>query len=129
MTDEANVPVPPQGFGLSDLALAALDERLGGFLVDGIKTVVRGAEEDLREFGIGIARTALVAGMAQDHEMMDEIRAQIDLLMEVNRIRVTREHRALVLGYLEAGARMIFKTALAFGASWMEDHLLDAIRR
>lgn len=124
----ASVPEPGPS-GLTDLVQSVLEDKIGSFIATALKKVAKGTEEDLRLFGAQVARNALVAGMRGDSDLLGEVRAQVDMLLEVNRIRVDREHRELIVGFIEATARSIFKVALTAGVSWTEEHLIEQIRR
>lgn len=128
-------PLNPFG-GVPELVRSALEEKLGDYIVDALDDLLSGAEEDIRTFGLQIAHAAVVAGVRQDEDWLGEIRAQVDLLLEANRIRVVRKQNWLVMQVIEAIVRTAFKTALAFGAQALsgaflgeEGNLIERIRR
>lgn len=88
-----------------------LQGRLAGTIVEGIKGLVEGAEEDMRTFGLYIAVDLCDAIRRDDKEWEREIKAQCGVLLEINRLRVVNHQRALLMQVLHALVRMGLEVA------------------
>lgn len=98
---------------VSDVLWPLATERFGETISYALQDLVKGTEEDLRSFGLQIARNMTIAAVRRDAEWGRELRAQALGLLELNRIRVTNKRRELVLRILEALCRMAIQAGLA----------------
>lgn len=94
-----------------------LQGNLGPVILDALKDIINGAEEDLRTFGMSMAQHMVQAVVRGDKEWQGEIGAQAKLLMEIHRIKVAKKNRALVERILLALIQTALKTGVAVAAS------------
>lgn len=107
MTPDESAPPP-----LVDALLAPLTSAL--------RTVLVGADEDLRTYAQAIALdVAALTDSASPSAGLDELEAQALLLVEVNRLRVETAGRLVLRGLV----RGVATTALAFASAGLADLL------
>lgn len=104
---------------VTDVVWPLVTQRFGTILVQSVQDLVEGAEEDLRTFGLAIARNTVLAIVSRDEEWLSELRGQAQGLLEINRIRVSNESRELVLRILESLVRMAMQAALGAATATM----------
>lgn len=75
-------------FDLSKVDVSALEGGIGTLLVQELAPVLGAAEQDLKDFGLAIARDGLRAVLAGDKDWQAELKGQVKALLEVQRIRV-----------------------------------------
>ena len=78
---------------MSDLQLAGVDlgDVIRESLEAGLKDLVEGAKEDFNKFILAIQSDMIEAVVAQDEEVMAELRDQLKAVAELNRVRAVNE--------------------------------------
>lgn len=87
----------------------ALEAGLGTMLVTDLAPFISGSVEDLRTFGLGIAADFTRAILSGKKELTDELKGQVRLLVEIQRIRIEVVDWKLTQDVLG----LIFKAAVA----------------
>lgn len=91
-----------------DLAL-----ELKGEALEAIKPYVEAAEADLREFGAAIARDMIRAVRERRQDLIEELGHQLEVLGEVNRIRLVNATWAQIGNILAVVGRVALKAIAA----------------
>lgn len=107
------------GINLSELGFdeKQLEQDLIDILKDGFETIFEGAKDDYTNYMKAIAGELVKALRAGDKEATGELKAQLKLIAEANRIRVVGEQwviaeklMTMILGF---GSKMIIYLAVA----------------
>lgn len=115
--------------GIPEIVQAALEEKLGTLLITGLRELVEGPEESLRMFGLQLAHSATVATFRGDTEWLNEIKGQVDLMLEINRLKITKKNRKLLMSFLQFGLEMMIKTALSVGTNFLTNNVENLVGR
>lgn len=98
---------------IAQTAWDALQGRLASTIVEGLRGLVDGAEEDLRTFGLYIATDLVNAIRRNDAAWEAEVRAQARVLLEVSRLRAVNANHAILMQVLHALVRTGLEVATA----------------
>lgn len=106
--------------GVPEIAVAALRDQLGTLIVNSMRELVTNVDtEEVRTFAIQMAHSATVAALRGDTEWLKEVRGQVDLMLEINRIKITKKNRKVLMGFLHGILEAVLKTALTVGANYV----------
>lgn len=101
---------------MSDLKVGGVD--LGDIIKEsleaGLKDLVEGAKEDFDTFILAIQSDVIEAVMAQDEEVMDELKEQLKAVGELNRIRAVNESWEQAGNIMRTIGRVAMKVAPLF---------------
>lgn len=86
---------------------------LRGEVLEGIKPFVEGAQEDLREFGAAIAKDMVRAVRERREDLIRELGHQLEVLGELNRIRLVNASWAQIGNILAVVGRVAMKAIAA----------------
>lgn len=108
---------------ITEAAWESLQGRIQGTVIEGLRGLVDGAEEDLRTFGAYIAADMVDAVRRGDLEWEREVRAQARILLEINRLRAVNADHALLMQVLHALVRMGLEVAATFVKGFLTESL------
>jgi len=83
-----------------------LKTELGNILSESLAELVEGAEEDLKAYGLEIARSMVVAIRTGRADLRRELQEQAVMLGEVHRIRFNNEARVVLDKIMDIGMRI-----------------------
>ena len=90
---------------LTKLDLPKLTEDVSSALADGIADLVEGSRSDIRSFASDISRDFLEATLSGNEKVNKALVGQLQLLAEINRIRVENHSWAVVANVTRAVIR------------------------
>lgn len=93
-----------------------LENQLGQQLVGSIKGLVEGAASDIQAYGAQIASEMVLALSSGDESAVVELKAQLKLIAETNRVQIAAERETFVLGIITAAINAVTSGLLAAGA-------------
>jgi hypothetical protein len=81
-------------------------EELGSIVSESLYELVEGAEDDLREFGMEIARGMIVALRTGRDDLRRELQDQVVMLGEIHRIKVNTAAKDVLDKVIDIGMRL-----------------------
>lgn len=107
---------------MSSVNWEQLKSQLGQDLGTAMQGIVEGAVEDIQAFANQIASEMVVALQSNDQDAMRELKAQLGVITEINRVRVANAQGAMLMrvinlaimaatsGLVSAGAELVKPT-------------------
>lgn len=93
-----------------------MTQQLGGALTSGLQGLLEGAAEDIEAFANAIAAEMTLALSTGDDNAVRELKAQIGVIAEVNRVRVARSQESAILNLIGVAVNVATGSLLAAGA-------------
>jgi hypothetical protein len=84
----------------------ALKGELRDYVVDGFKDTMQSAEADLQAYGTAIANGLIIALRTGDLELAKELKAQVQVLAEIHRVKVTKKVAGMLDKFIDVGMRI-----------------------
>lgn len=81
-------------------------DELGDIIKESLIELVEGAEEDLKSYGMEIARGMIVAIRTGRADLRRELQSQVVMLGEIHRIRFTNEAKVVLDRVIDIGMRL-----------------------
>lgn len=94
-----------------------LETQLGQQLVGGIKGLVDGAAADIQAYGAQIASEMVLALSSGDQSAVNELKAQLKLMAEMQRVQIAAERETFVLSLINVALNAATSGLLAAGAN------------
>lgn len=101
--------MPPLSIDLDSLDLEALKRDVARALADGIADLVEGAKQDVETYADQITSDMLEATLTGNEQVTAQLLDQLQVVAEINRVRVENHTWNVVAG----ATRAIFRAALA----------------
>lgn len=100
---------------MSNVNWEALKGQLGQDLASALEGIVEGAVSDVQTFANQIASELVMAVQSEDQEAIVELRAQLDLIAEINRVRVSQAQVGMVLKVVNVAVAALTSGLIAAG--------------
>jgi hypothetical protein len=107
---------------LNELIYEPLVKQLGQLFVDGLRDMIEGSEEDLREYGLRVGKLLVAAIAKRNTDLQSESRAQFLMLLEKNRLRVAKKQQRA----FQKAMDMVLRIAIKVGAAFVGEALIGA---
>lgn len=93
--------------------MAAAVAEVSGIIQTSLKEVLQGSTEDLVNFGNRIAQDIVIAASMRRPALVEELKAQVKLLAEINRLRISQEAQATAVAVIDRMFTALIKVATA----------------
>lgn len=94
-----------------------LEDQLGQQIIGGIKGLVDGAAADIQAYGAQIASEMVLALSSGDQSAVNELKAQLKLMAEIQRVQIAAERETIVLSLISVAINAATSGLLAAGAN------------
>lgn len=101
---------------MSNVNWDQLKEQLGADLGLAMQGIVEGAVEDIQAFANQIASEMVVALQSNDQEAVRELKAQLGVITEINRVRVAKAEGAMLMKVINLAIMAATSGLVAAGA-------------
>lgn len=115
--------------GIPELVRAALEDKLAALIVNSMKELIQEGGEQVQTFAIQMAHSATTAALRGNTEWVEEIKGQVDLMLEINRIKITKKNRRILMGFLHGLLEATLKVALAVGTNYLSTNVDSILGR